>query len=130
MIELPVLKRGLEILQRATRNRKEELQTRIQQKKPITEEEEIWLDGKGNNVDGEALIGLLESARDYEQVVPKPSRKDALMAASVLRGYIIDLDSPLFRRLEDSLASFGIQTRYEVSRTMKATKISDHFASI
>ncbi|KAF9493777.1 hypothetical protein BDN71DRAFT_1508271 [Pleurotus eryngii] len=65
MIELPVLKRGLEILQHATRNRKEELQTRIQQKKPITEEEEIWLDGKGNNVDGEALIGLLESARDY-----------------------------------------------------------------
>ncbi|KAG9224060.1 hypothetical protein CCMSSC00406_0010193 [Pleurotus cornucopiae] len=71
-----------------------------------------------------------ENTSDNEQVVPKPSRKDALMAVSVLRGYISDLDSPLFRRLEDSLASFGIQTQYEVSRTMKATKISDHFASI
>ncbi|KDQ32381.1 hypothetical protein PLEOSDRAFT_154560 [Pleurotus ostreatus PC15] len=64
---------------------------------------------------------------DDEQVASKPSRKDALVAASVLREYISDIDSPLCRRLEDSLVSFGIQTRYEVSRTLKPTKISDHF---
>jgi hypothetical protein len=63
---------------------------------------------------------------DDDEVEPKPSRKDALQAASTLQRYIADLDEPFARKLEVVLSSFGRETRREEARMMTDTLITDY----
>jgi hypothetical protein len=48
---------------------------------------------------------------DDDAIDPKPSRKEALMAAFTLRNYVADINEPFAHKLESVLASFGRQTR-------------------
>lgn len=69
---LLVLKKGLKILNDRAELQKNELLSRLQQGKTLTEEEEQWLDhGEGNNADGQVIVSLLEEAPDFEASVAK-----------------------------------------------------------
>ncbi|KAL4261233.1 hypothetical protein AB1N83_011041 [Pleurotus pulmonarius] len=67
---------------------------------------------------------------DDEPIIVKQSRKDVLNAVSILQAYIADLNNPIFRSLECSLALIGRETCYEAACAMKLTNILDHFARI
>jgi hypothetical protein len=64
---------------------------------------------------------------DEETVQVKPTRKEALTAAFTLQKYYADINEPFARKLEDSLASYGHQTRMKGNRMMEATHITDYF---
>ncbi|KAJ7758227.1 hypothetical protein B0H14DRAFT_2404467 [Mycena olivaceomarginata] len=64
---------------------------------------------------------------DEEEVEPKPSRKEVLQAASILRQYVADLDDPFARKMEAMLSTFGRETRREEAKTMVDTEITDYF---
>lgn len=55
---------------------------------------------------------------EEEPPKPRPTRKQALDAASVLRDYIQEVNEPFARKLEQVLASFGCQTRLEATQNM------------
>ncbi|KAJ7919788.1 hypothetical protein B0H13DRAFT_1605912 [Mycena leptocephala] len=64
---------------------------------------------------------------DEEEVEPKPSRKEVLQAASILRQYVADLDDPFARKMEAMLSTFGREMRREEAKTMVDTEITDYF---
>lgn len=55
----------------------------------------------------------------------KPSRRDAITAASTIRKYVVDLDEPFARKLEVILSSFGRQTRLDEFQSLSPTNITD-----
>ncbi|KAJ7924557.1 hypothetical protein B0H13DRAFT_1531582, partial [Mycena leptocephala] len=63
-----------------------------------------------------------DSAQD-----PKPTRKDALQALSILRRYLQDEHGTYARKLELGLATFGRETQLECSKHMIPTTITDYF---
>ncbi|KAJ7863887.1 hypothetical protein B0H13DRAFT_1637960, partial [Mycena leptocephala] len=63
-----------------------------------------------------------DSAQD-----PKPTRKDALQAVSILRRYLQDEHGTFSRKLELGLATFGRETQLECSKHMIPTTITDYF---
>lgn len=58
----------------------------------------------------------------------RPSRREALAAASTLSKYVADLDEPFARKLEVILASLGRRTRLEASNSLRTTTLTDFFA--
>jgi hypothetical protein len=64
---------------------------------------------------------------DDNVVDEKPTRKEALTAASTLRSYIADINEPFTRKLEGILAGFGRQTRLEEARALEPTYMTDYF---
>jgi len=65
---------------------------------------------------------------DDDAIDPKPSRKEALMAAFILRNYVADINEPFTHKLESILASFGRQTRLEEAQPMEPSlNITDYF---
>ncbi|KAG6851506.1 hypothetical protein C0991_008513 [Blastosporella zonata] len=57
----------------------------------------------------------------------KPSRRDALLAASTLQSFISDIHEPFARDLEGILAWFGHQIWLDESKSLKPTGILDYF---
>ncbi|KAG6843736.1 hypothetical protein H0H87_001078 [Tephrocybe sp. NHM501043] len=57
----------------------------------------------------------------------KPSRREALLAASMLREYVSDINDPFARKLEGILADFGCKTRLDDFKNFKPTGILDYF---
>ncbi len=62
-------------------------------------------------------------------IVPIPSRKEALKAASTLQQYVGSMDNPFVHQLEGLLASFGRKTHLEETRSLKDTEITMYFTS-
>ncbi|KAJ7187432.1 hypothetical protein GGX14DRAFT_381338 [Mycena pura] len=58
---------------------------------------------------------------------PKPTRKEALQAISVLSKYLADVDGEFARKLELSLSSFGRETQLERTKQLVSTSITDYF---
>jgi hypothetical protein len=58
---------------------------------------------------------------------PKPSRKEAIQAASMLRRYLGDVDGSFARNLEHHLAKFGRETQAERTKELVSTSITDFF---
>ncbi|KAI6162690.1 hypothetical protein EDD17DRAFT_1757056 [Pisolithus thermaeus] len=67
MNPLDTIKKGLNILKEQTHEQKTRLKADLQAKKKLSEEDEQWLDGEGNLVDEEHIVGLLERTLDYEK---------------------------------------------------------------
>ncbi len=57
-------------------------------------------------------------------IVPIPSRKEALKAASTLQQYVGSMDDLFVRQLEGLLASFGQKTCLEETCSLKDTEIT------
>jgi hypothetical protein len=64
---LDVLKKGLKLLQRRVKAKREEIQARLADKKSISSQEEKWLDNEANLVDEQQVLDTLEKASDYER---------------------------------------------------------------
>ncbi|KAH0582496.1 hypothetical protein H2248_010439 [Termitomyces sp. 'cryptogamus'] len=64
---LEILKKGLKTLQNEVKAKKEQHQAQLAAQKPISSEDEAWLDQDGNLVDFVAVVDTLETASDYER---------------------------------------------------------------
>ena len=64
---------------------------------------------------------------DNEVDDKKPTCKEALIATSILRNYVADINNPFTCNLEGILASFGQQTRLEAAQALESTYITDYF---
>ena len=73
------------------------------------------------------LVGGADDKDNDVEILPHPSRKEALAAAATLENYISVLEKPYAQKLEGLLASFGLQTCFEQTQTMVTTQITDHF---
>jgi hypothetical protein len=87
----------------------------------------------GKEVTDDDVFETVQQHRDAEEDdgdgnAKKPTRKEALIAASTIQKYIVDINDPFARKLEEVLASFGRHVRLEDSQAMRATHITDYFA--
>jgi hypothetical protein len=73
------------------------------------------------------LVGGADDEDDDAEILPRPSRKEALEAVATLERYITVLDELYARKLEGLLMSFGLQTHFEHMQSMITTRITDHF---
>lgn len=64
---LDTLKKGLDTLKKQVNKRQNQLSSRISAGKPISAEEEEWLDNGGNLVDEVHVVDTLEKASNYER---------------------------------------------------------------
>ena len=64
---LEILKRGLAKFSKTIKDRKEDLNAKLQRKESISSADEHWLDHEANTVDEQCVIENLEAASDYEQ---------------------------------------------------------------
>ncbi|KAG6869666.1 hypothetical protein C0993_006430 [Termitomyces sp. T159_Od127] len=66
---------------------------------------------------------------DDEAISEKPSRQEALGAASTILKYVSDIDQQYARKLEGILANFGRQTRLQEFQCLRPTTLTEFFAS-
>ena len=64
---LEALRKGLKTLTNRAKIRKDAIQGQLAERKPISAEDEYWLDHDANFVDEQQVLEALESASDYEQ---------------------------------------------------------------
>lgn len=64
---LDVLRKGLERLQSDVKARKDSLLAQLANRRPITSQEEHWLDNDANLIDEECILEALEKASCYER---------------------------------------------------------------
>ena len=64
---LKVFKKGLKLLRKRVKAKKEELQAQLAEKKKISSEDERWLDGEANLGTEEQVMDILENASDYDR---------------------------------------------------------------
>ena len=79
---LNILKKGLEKLENAVKDRKQKLEASLAEKRTISSVDEQWLDNEANTVDEKRVIDILEDASDYERGV---SRLDDKAKAVVMK---------------------------------------------
>ena len=75
----------------------------------------------------------LEGDNDIEDDAPsdiRPTRKEALQAAFVVKKYIQDVNDPFARKLEAIIDTFGWQTRLVEVQTLKPTVMTDYFTRL
>jgi DDE superfamily endonuclease len=77
---------------------------------------------------GDDIILAADNLDDDIAGTQKPSRREALSAASIICKYIVDSDKLFARQVEAILASFGRQTRFDEVQSLKPTTINDYFA--
>jgi len=68
---LNILKKGLEKLKNAVKDRKQKLEVSLAEKRAISTVDKQWLDNEANTVDEKHIINMLEDASDYERGVAK-----------------------------------------------------------
>ncbi|KAJ7249635.1 hypothetical protein C8J57DRAFT_1079546 [Mycena rebaudengoi] len=77
---------------------------------------------------------LLEVAggddNDIAEVIPRPTRRQALEAVPTIHGYISDRGDDFARQMEVILADFGRQTRLDDAKAMRETQMTDYFSRI
>jgi len=71
---LEVLRKGLKTLTDWVKTKKEELQARLAERKPIPAQDEHWLDHNANLVDEQWVLEVLESASFAHHVRSERSR--------------------------------------------------------
>jgi hypothetical protein len=65
---------------------------------------------------------------EFEIVEPRPTRRDVLKAVSTINKYIDELDSdPVSRKIEGLLGQFNRQLRFEETKNMKDTVLTNYF---
>ncbi|KAF5350390.1 hypothetical protein D9758_012458 [Tetrapyrgos nigripes] len=74
-----------------------------------------------------AINGGDDDVDDDAPLQPRPSRREALQAVSVIQQFVRDMEDPYARKMEAILASFGRQTHLEETRNMVDTNITDFF---
>lgn len=129
---LEVLKAGLTRLKQQVKTRKETLSARLFNKN----EHNMYDDGTEEEIHQAVLErrnrekndghGVEDGSDEVTEV--KPSRREALAAASTLSKYVADLDEPFARKLEVILASFGRQTRLAAVNSLRPTTLTEFFA--
>ena len=72
---LNILKKGLEKLENAVKDRKQKLEASLAEKRAISTVDEQWLDNEANTVDEKCIINMLEDALDYERGVARLDNK-------------------------------------------------------
>ena len=92
----------------------------------------------GEDVTEEDIFETIQQHRDTEEDnndgndpdsnAKKPNRKEALIAASTIQQYVVDINELFAWKLEEVLASFGRQIHLEDSQAMRAMQITDYFA--
>ena len=70
-VPLEILKKGLTTLQNEVKDRKERIEADLSAKRPISMEDENWLDSEANLVDEVRLIEALESTPEYQKAFEK-----------------------------------------------------------
>jgi hypothetical protein len=58
---------------------------------------------------------------------PHPTRREVLKAVSTIGRYIEDLNEPIARKMEAILGSFSRQLRFDETRTMRNSVLTDFF---
>ena len=58
---------------------------------------------------------------------PRPTRREALIAASTIAEYIIEWNDPQARKMEAMLAAFNRQLRVEETKGLKETRLTDFY---
>lgn len=71
MPSLELLKKGLNVLENQFKQRRGRLNAQLAAKKPISSEDEKWLDCEANLVDELQVIEALEQATDYQKALEK-----------------------------------------------------------
>ena len=61
---LKTLEKGLELLKKHTKKRKDALTAKLTCKEKISSDDEAWLDNEGNIVDEERVVGSLKRANN------------------------------------------------------------------
>ena len=79
MKPLDHLKKSLTILCNQVQERKVKLTAELKAGRSISEADEEWLDGEGNLVDEEHVVGALGNASDYEQYIKQLSTEDKVI---------------------------------------------------
>ena len=64
---LEVLKKGLEVLKKQVKARKETLEAQLAARKSISSQDAHWLDHDANLVDEQQALDILEDSSDYER---------------------------------------------------------------
>lgn len=64
---LDILKKGLSIFSKHTKERKDKLNGKLSRKETISSADEQWLDHEANTIDEQRIIDELEAASDYER---------------------------------------------------------------
>ena len=64
---LEILKKGLAKFSKTIKDRKEDLNAKLQRKESISSADERWLDHEANTIDEQCVIEKLEAASDYER---------------------------------------------------------------
>jgi len=88
MKPLEFLKKGLTKLRDQIQERKGRLEGELRAGRPISEDDQDWLDGDGNLVNEEQVVETLDSASDYEQGYDKlsPQNKEIVQKLQKLAG--------------------------------------------
>ena len=68
MPSLELLKRGLKVLENQFKEWRGRLNAQLAAKKPISSEDEKWLDCEANLIDELQVIEALEQATDYQKL--------------------------------------------------------------
>lgn len=76
MSSIDVLRHGLKNLDNQHKERKEKLLAELKAGRPISEENQDWLDGAANLVDEARIIESLENAADYESAAHALTTRD------------------------------------------------------
>ncbi|KIL66717.1 hypothetical protein M378DRAFT_160191, partial [Amanita muscaria Koide BX008] len=98
---IEVLKKGLSILQQQVKARKAQLEAKLRRNEKISHADEEWLDGKGNLVDEERVVEVLETASDYEMGLQRlnDAEKDTIQRLRELAVLILFWQLKLFQAL-------------------------------
>jgi hypothetical protein len=105
---------GLEALEKKFKKRKNELKARLTSGKPISEEDERWLDTEANFVDERRILDELDKASDYERGLARLPENDSVILRrlqEVTNGRDEDGKPSNGKRKRESLSKFAHLTR-------------------
>jgi hypothetical protein len=76
---LEVLRKGLKILEKQVNSRRMDLQTHLAEKKPISSQDDKWLDNNANLVNEQYVLDTLDKASDYERGLGRLNNKQKVV---------------------------------------------------
>lgn len=89
----------------------------------------------------QAVIDAIEARENIEMnggddidndisLEPRPTYHDVLEAASTIRRYVGDMNDPIARKMEALLGSFNMKLRFDESKSLKGTVLTDFFQRV
>ena len=79
-----ILRQGLKSLENQHEGRKEKLLADLKARRPISEDDQDWLDGAANLVDEARLVDMLENVADYKSGVRTLNASDRIIFDKLL----------------------------------------------